>query len=54
MGVDFYAMSQSFLGPLPITLYWLYDLMTVVFVIMAVLILLSPVLIILKVIRGGR
>lgn len=55
MGIDFYQMSQDFLGSnLPNTLNWLYDFMTVIFVLMAILVLLSPIIVIFRIIRGGR
>ena len=55
MGIDFYQMSYDFLGnSLPITLNWLYDFMTVIFVLMAIFVLLSPIIIIFRIMRGGR
>ena len=55
MGIDFYQMSQDFLGNnLPITLNWFYDFVTVIFVLMAILVLLSPIIVIFRIIRGGR
>ena len=55
MGIDFYQMSRDFLGSsLPSTLIWLYDFMTFIFVLMAIFVLLSPIIVIFRIIRGGR
>ena len=52
LNIDFYAMAQSLLGELPETSAYLYDITTIILIILALFIMFLPLAMIFKVGRN--